>query len=142
VEYINGQWYWINHKEGFWWTCQQARIKAPQKYNLGTKNRPFIKSPDIKRIELVGVFSESESEEKSQTQVTDSDLPTNNPQEDEAFKEATRDLKTLQLVTEVTEEIEENEPMSQVATKTNVAQISFSGIPPMSPAQATSYMGG
>ena len=46
----------------------------------------------------------------------------------------------LQLVTEVTEE--QDEPMSQIATKTNVAQISFSGIPPMSPAQATTYTGG
>jgi len=98
--------------------------------------------PDQKRIELAGVFSESESEEKSQMQATESDLPMNDPQEDEAFEEATRELKTLELVTEVTEEIEEDEPMSQIATKTDVAQISFSGIPPMSPAQATSYMGG
>ena len=32
--------------------------------------------------------------------------------------------------------------MSQIATKTDVAQISFSGIPPMLPAQATTYAGG
>jgi len=32
--------------------------------------------------------------------------------------------------------------MSQIATKTDVAQISFSGIPPMFPTQATSYVGG
>jgi len=142
IEYINGQWYWINHDQGFWWTCQKVQVKAPQKYSLGTKARPFIESPDQKRIELAGVFSESESEEKSQMQVTESDLPTNDPQEDKAFKEATQDLKKLCLVTEVTEEIEEDEPMSEVATKTNVAQISFSGIPPMSPAQATSFVGG
>ena len=75
-------------------------------------------------------------------QVTESDLPMNDPQEDKAFEEATRDLKTLQLVTEVTEEIEEDEPMSQIATKTDVAQISFLGIPLMSPTQATTYAGG
>jgi len=142
IEYINRHWYWINHKEGFWWTCQRAQIKAPQKYYLGTKNRPFIESPDQRRIELAGVFSESESEEKSQTQITDSDIPTNDPQEDKVFEEATRDLKMLQLVTEVTEEIEEDEPMSQIATKMDVTQISFLGIPPMSPTQATSYAGG
>jgi len=24
IEYINGSWYWLNHDQGFWWTCQKA----------------------------------------------------------------------------------------------------------------------
>jgi len=95
IEYINRHWYWINYEQGFWWTCPQAQIKAPQKYSLGTKAWPFIDLPDLKRIELASVFSESESDEKSWTQATESDFPMNDPQEDKAFEKAAKDLKEL-----------------------------------------------
>ena len=71
------------------------------------------------------------------------DEPTHDPGENQAFEEAARELKELQLVTRWEEEIKEDKPMSLVATKTDVAQIAFSGIPqPMSFSQATTLTGG
>jgi len=77
IEYINRHWYWIKFKEGFWWTCEKGKVKTPQKYGLGVKAHPYIDSPDQRRIELAGIYSDKESEAKTCTEVSEVDKPTN-----------------------------------------------------------------
>ena len=103
-------------------------MRAPQRLGLGTRDRPYIESPNLRRIELVGILSDTESVERSNTQISAIEAPTTDPIEDEAFEEAKRELKALQLGTEETE-IEQDEPTSQVATRTNVASVAYTGVP-------------
>ena len=111
-------------------------MSAPQRLGLGTKDRPYIESPDLRRIELMGILSDTESVERSHTQISEIEAPTNDPIEDDAFEEATKELKALQLVTK--EEIERDELMSQVATTTNVTSIVYTCVSqPVSFQQAT-----
>ena len=103
-------------------------MRSPQRLGLGTKDRPYIESPDLRRIELAGILSGTESVERSHTQISEVEAPTNDSTEDDVFEEATRELIALQLGTEETG-IEQDEPVSQVATTTNVASVAYTSVP-------------
>jgi hypothetical protein len=78
VEYINGTWYKIS------WTIDQCyevsredKIKDPQELGLGTKNQPFLLTPDLERIHTeVTQGSDKIPEVEITSPASDPDIPT------------------------------------------------------------------
>ena len=97
VEFINGDWYIIHWEEDLWWVSKNDRIKNTQERGLGTRSRPYISSLDQQRIELAGIFSETDSVAPSTSVQTLEDLPTIDVEEERQFQLAAAKLNQLSL---------------------------------------------
>ena len=97
IEFINREWFFLDWQGNSFWVAPDWQVRNVYKLSLGTKSRPYIASPDQWQIELVGVFSNTESAASSTSVWTLEDLPTVDVIEECKFQEAATKLSRLSL---------------------------------------------
>ena len=71
VEYINNHWYLIFWSNGLWWTAKNDLNEDLEKAGLGIPERPYLTSPDIRRLKLEAAESQSDKTEQDSTEATE-----------------------------------------------------------------------
>ena len=71
VEYINNRWYLIFWSNGLWWTAKNDLIEDLEKAGLGFPERPYLASPDIRRLRLEQEESQSDEAETDSTEAAE-----------------------------------------------------------------------